>query len=70
MNGTCKGWQRREWYLLESLGARVGKVSLRKEEGAGSKGSQTTQVGVVDQEKSIKPVSSITSPHLTAPSPS
>ena len=70
MNRTCKGWERRVWYLLESSGASEGKVSPRKEERAGSKGSQTTRVDVADQEKGIKVVSSITSPHLTAPSPS
>ena len=70
MNGTCKGWERRQWYLLESLGASVGKVSSGNEVGVGSKGSHITQVDVVDQEKGIKLVSSITSPHLTAPRPS
>ena len=48
----------------------MGKVSSRKEEGVGSKRSQITQVDVADQEKGIRLVSSITSPHLTAPSPS
>ena len=47
----------------------MGKVSSGKEEGVGSKGSHITQVDVVDQEKGIKLVSSITSPHLTAPRP-